>query len=119
MNRDLLTLRSQQRASDPLLLKASLHVGACLAVNANDRLDFFGSAINLAARMVSCCRGGELAVSEDLFERPEMSEFLADEAAVPELSEFRFRGFSVPHKVWRIRMGLRASVGEAKPAYYE
>jgi adenylate cyclase len=121
MNRGLRTLHSQHPAADPLLLKASLHVGACLAVNANDRLDFFGSAINLAARMVSCCRGGELAVSDEIFERPEMSEFLADEAAAPELSEFRFRGFSVPHKVWRIPMALPGSVGEAKPqhAQYE
>ena len=38
-----------------LVLKAGLHVGPCLAVNANDRLDYFGTAVNLAARLVDYC----------------------------------------------------------------
>ena len=107
MHRDLLMLGSRQSAS--LILKASMHVGACLAVNANDRLDFFGTAINLAARMLSCCRGGDLAVSEEIFERQEMAEFLKGLPAPPELSEFRFRGFSVPRRVWRVPITVAAS----------
>jgi adenylate cyclase len=103
MNRDLPLPRSNAAA---LRLKASLHVGACLAVNANERLDFFGTTINLAARMVSCCHGGDLAVSEEIFQRPEMAKFLKSWPIPPEpqLSEVRFRGFDDPHRVWRIPM---------------
>ncbi len=103
MNRDLPLPRSNAAA---LMLKASLHVGACLAVNANERLDFFGTTINLAARMVSCCHGGDLAVSEEIFQRPEMAAFLKSWPTPPEpqLSEVRFRGFDAPHRVWRIPM---------------
>jgi adenylate cyclase len=104
MNRDLLTPRPQQPLAAPLTLKASLHVGACLAVNANDRLDFFGSTINLAARMVSYCHGGDLAVSDEIFQRPEMEEFLKSCPASPKPSEVRFRGFNTPRRVWRIPM---------------
>ena len=104
MNRDLTTPRSEQPSKAALTLKASLHVGACLAVNANDRLDFFGSTINLAARMISCCRGGDLAVSDEIFQRPEMQEFLKSWSASPEPSEVRFRGFDAPRRVWRIPM---------------
>ena len=104
MNRDLTTPRSQQPSKTPLTLKASLHVGACLAVNANDRLDFFGSTINLTARMISCCHGGDLAVSDEIFQRPEMKEFLKNCTASPEPSEVRFRGFEAPRRVWRIPM---------------
>jgi class 3 adenylate cyclase len=53
-----------------LTLKASLHAGPCLAVNANDRLDFFGTTINLASRMVSRCQGGDLVVSDEIFNAP-------------------------------------------------
>jgi adenylate cyclase len=60
----------------PLILKASLHVGPCLAVNANDKLDYFGTTVNLAARMVECCDGGDLTVSDELFQRPETARFL-------------------------------------------
>jgi adenylate cyclase len=103
MNRDLPVPRTNQSAAR-LTLKAGLHVGACLAVNANDRLDYFGTTINLAARMVSCCKGGDLAVSEEIFQRPETAEFLKSSGASPELSEVCFRGFNAPRRVWRIPM---------------
>jgi adenylate cyclase len=90
----------------PLTLKASLHAGPCLAVNANDRLDFFGTTINLAARMVSCCQGGDLVVSDELYDRPEMREFLKQCNTRPEPSDVRFRGFNEPRRIWRVELGL-------------
>jgi adenylate cyclase len=71
----------------PLVLKSSLHVGSCLAVNANDKLDFFGTTINLAARMVECCQGRDLTVSDELFQRPEMAAFLKRSPAPSQPSE--------------------------------
>lgn len=88
----------------PLILKSSLHVGPCLAVNANDKLDFFGTTINLAARIIECCEGGDLAVSDELFRRPEMAQFLNAVPKPPEPLQVRFRGFDVSHQVWRIEM---------------
>lgn len=93
------------RGGEPLVLKSSLHVGPCLAVNANERLDFFGTTVNLAARMIGCCHGGDLAVSDELFRRPEMAAFLAACPEPPEPSEVHFRGFEEPHLVWRMVMG--------------
>ena len=34
-----------------LVLKAGVHAGACLAVKLNERLDLFGGAVNMAARV--------------------------------------------------------------------
>ena len=85
-----------------LLLKSSLHAGPCLAVNAEGRLDYFGTTINLAARMVGCCHGGDLTVSADFFERPEMAIFLKECPGEVEALEIKFRGFDAPHKVKRI-----------------
>jgi len=90
----------------PLTLKASLHAGPCLAVNANDRLDFFGTTINLAARMVSRCQGGDLVVSDELYYRPETGDFLKQCNTIPEPSDVRFRGFNEPRRVWRVELGL-------------
>jgi len=104
MNCDLPSPRLKHGPATPLTLKASLHVGPCLAVNANDRLDFFGTTINLAARMVSCCEGDDLAVSDEIFQRPEMAEFLKGRQASPQPFDVRFRGFNNARRVWRIRM---------------
>ena len=48
-------LHAQQRLAAPtegmapLQLKAGLHMGPCIAVTLNDRLDYFGSTVNMAA----------------------------------------------------------------------
>jgi class 3 adenylate cyclase len=88
----------------PLVLKSSLHIGPCLVVNANEKLDLFGTTINLAARLVDCCHGGDLTVSDDLFHRPETAVFVRTLATPPEKAEVKFRGFDAPHQVWRLQV---------------
>ncbi len=46
-----------------LVLKAGVHAGACLAVEVNDRLDFFGGAVNTAARIQGVSRGNDVVVT--------------------------------------------------------
>ncbi len=89
-------------AESKLSLKSSLHIGPCLAVNANDRLDYFGTTINLAARMVDVSTGGDVVVSDELYSRPETATFVDQLNLMPELKEIQFRGFTSPQKVWRI-----------------
>lgn len=98
-------LAAEQPASrSGLVLKSSLHQGPCLAVNANGRLDYFGTTVNLAARMVEGCAGGDVCLSAEIFSRPETAAFLAECSQQPEALEMHFRGFSHPHRVWRIKM---------------
>ena len=87
-----------------LMLKSSLHVGPCLAVNANDKLDYFGTTINLAARLVGSSKGDDLIISNELYERSETADFLRTIGESPEPSEVEFRGFDTTHRVWRIPM---------------
>jgi class 3 adenylate cyclase len=86
----------------PLHLKSSLHLGPCLAVNANDCLDYFGTTVNLAGRLVDCCRGGDLACSDDFFRSPETRAFLDENSYRSEPAEMTFRGFARPTKLWRV-----------------
>src|SRR5262249_54058128 len=39
------------RSRAPIVLKLGLHDGPCIAVTLNDRLDYFGGTVNLAARL--------------------------------------------------------------------
>lgn len=50
----------------PIVLKLGLHEGPCIAVTLNDRLDYFGGTVNLAARLQGQSRGGDLVVSSSL-----------------------------------------------------
>lgn len=79
-----------------LVLKAGLHVGPCLAINANDRLDYFGTTVNLAARLVDFSRGGELTISEAVFLRTEVRRRFDKRLASAEFNQFIPRGFTQP-----------------------
>lgn len=50
----------------PIVLKLGLHEGPCIAVTLNDRLDYFGGTVNLAARLQGQSRGGDIVVSSSL-----------------------------------------------------
>src|SRR5260370_41708682 len=76
-------LHAQQRLASapdglrPLTLKAGLHTGPCIAVTLNDRLDYFGSTVNLAARLEAQSTGDDVVVSAAGFDDPGGREVLS------------------------------------------
>jgi adenylate cyclase len=85
-----------------LQLKCALHAGPCLAVNANDKLDYFGSVVNLAARLLEKCQGDDLVVADEIFHRPETQAFLREIKQSAIADKEQFTGFHEPIRVWRI-----------------
>ena len=67
-----------QARGEPLSLKIGLHQGPCIAVRSyDDRLDYFGGTVNLAARTHEESRGDDVVVTAAMLEDPEVSELLA------------------------------------------
>jgi class 3 adenylate cyclase len=62
----------------PLQLKAGVHVGPCIAITLNDRLDYFGSTVNIAARLGDLSSGEDVIISEAVRADPEVAEFLVE-----------------------------------------
>lgn len=98
------TANATMPENEKLVLKAGLHAGRCLAVNANERLDYFGTAINLAARLVDCSRGGEVAISDDVFSRPSLRSHLGPRLFSATPVQLIPRGFTEPIGVWLLPM---------------
>ncbi|MCQ3936346.1 MAG: hypothetical protein DPW18_04785 [Chloroflexi bacterium] len=94
------------RGVPPLLIKVGIHHGPCIAVNLNDRLDYFGSTVNIAARLPGFSNGGEAVFSETIRSDPEVLEFLERNAAPNSLSRFQgeLRGYDRPMEMWRVKM---------------
>lgn len=95
-----------RRGNPPLSLKAGIHHGPCIAVNLNDRLDYFGSTVNIAARLPHFSNGGEAILSGVIRGDQEVIEFLERNAQPNSLSRFesQIRGFDQPMDMWRIRI---------------
>ncbi|MES1166807.1 MAG: DUF5939 domain-containing protein, partial [Pseudomonadota bacterium] len=92
----------------PLALKAGLHSGPCLAINQNDRLDYFGTTVNLGARLCGLCTGSDVILSSSVRADPEVMAWLADPAHAIAVDEERTRikGFGdETFNVWRLRLG--------------
>jgi class 3 adenylate cyclase len=92
---------------EPMLwLKAGLHKGPCIVVNLNDRLDYFGSTVNIAARLPNFSQGGELVFSEDFYNDPEIRDFLAQNVPANILQCFTgdVKGFDEPFTMWKVRI---------------
>ena len=49
------------RGADSLRLRASLNTGTCIAVRLNSAIDYFGHAVNLAAKLQAADYAGQLA----------------------------------------------------------
>lgn len=83
-----------------IIVKIGLHSGACIAVTLNDRLDYFGRSVNLAARLQGESAGGDIVLSETMAGEPGVAERLAALGATAETA--RVKGFAEPIALRRI-----------------
>lgn len=77
-----------------IVLKLGMHTGPCIAVNANDKLDYFGTTVNLAQRAQSQSLGRDLVLTQPLFERDGVRKLLKDAGIKIESFEAEVKGFS-------------------------
>ena len=77
-----------------IVIKLGLHAGPCIAVTLNDRLDYFGSTVNMAARLQGQSRGGDVVVSESVAEDPAAASMLGAMANTRESAAIK--GFVQP-----------------------
>lgn len=70
--------RAQALPEDKRLsLKVGIHAGPAIAVTLNERLDYFGTSVNLASRLDGLARGGEVVLTEAVFDEPGIQELAA------------------------------------------
>jgi class 3 adenylate cyclase len=107
-------LHAQRRFASPpegmmaLSLKAGLHTGPCIAVTLNDRLDYFGSTVNMAARLEAQSTGDDVVISSAVYSDPEVRELLSDpeEGFSAARFEIPLKGFDQEQfELWRVVKG--------------
>jgi class 3 adenylate cyclase len=70
---------ASHQAADPvgsLGVKIGVHGGPCLAVRANDRLDYFGTTVNVTARLQAQAAPSEVVVTRESYDDPTVSPLL-------------------------------------------
>lgn len=88
------------RPGEGIVIKVGIHEGPSIAVTLNGRLDYFGSTVNMAARLQGTSRGGDVVVSMNLAEDPAVVPLLA--SLTQKIETTRLKGFDEPVKFLRI-----------------
>jgi class 3 adenylate cyclase len=84
-----------------IVIKLGLHKGPCIAVTLNDRLDYFGSTVNLAARLQGESMGGDIVISASLADDAGVKSLLDSLSSSDEAAEIR--GFDRPARFRRVK----------------
>ena len=88
-------------AVDPArLVKIGLHTGPCVAVTANERLDYFGTSVNIASRIEGTCVPGQIAVTADVLADPQAAALVVPHTLEPD--SVSLRGISRPVALYRL-----------------
>jgi class 3 adenylate cyclase len=89
---------------EPLLqMKIGIHQGPCIVVNMNERLDYFGSMVNIAARLTEFSAGGEIVLSEAVYNDTQVQTWLRENRVDFEKVSANIKGFDEPVPVWKIK----------------
>ncbi len=104
MQRAIRSFSADEGVDSARLLKVGLNAGPCVAVTLNDRLDYFGTAVNVAARMAHEARGGQIVMPAKLRADPEVATVLGSEAIAVESFETPIRGMERSFELARIEL---------------
>ncbi|MBD0371258.1 MAG: hypothetical protein ICV60_10520 [Pyrinomonadaceae bacterium] len=94
----------------PLRLKVGIHAGPSIAVTLNERLDYFGCTVNMAARLEGLSTGEDVVISSAVHADPEVAEMLASPDCNLTATPFdqMLKGFDEESfMLWRIREGMK------------
>ena len=97
--------------SKELVLKIGVHKGAAIAVTLNDRLDYFGQTVNIAARVQNLAEADEVVVSEDVHTAEGVATALNARAVTRETA--RLKGVNQDVVVFRIAPDARSGALQA------
>ena len=87
--------------SREVILKVGIHRGAAIAVTLNERLDYFGQTVNIAARVQSLSDAKEICLTSDVLSASGVKDILAPFAMEQEMAQLK--GVHQQMPVFRIR----------------
>jgi class 3 adenylate cyclase len=98
-----LRMRESVRAlKKDLLIKIGIHEGPCLAVTLNDRLDYFGQTVNVAARVQGLAHERAIFATKPVIEHPQVVKMIEANKLQPTEQLAALRGIADRMAVFQI-----------------
>ena len=100
--REAMTALNAERGNEDVLLKIGIHEGPCLAVTLNDRQDYFGQTVNMAARVQGLATTRSIFATKPIVQDAEAAKILAAAGLHPVEQQAALRGISDATLVYEI-----------------
>jgi class 3 adenylate cyclase len=91
-----------QRGTKDLVVKIGIHEGPCLAVMLNERQDYFGQTVNIAARVQGLSTSQAIHITGPVIDAPAVAEILDKVAIKPIQKQAALRGIADKIVVYEI-----------------
>lgn len=86
----------------PVIIKLGLHQGATVAVNNDGMLDYFGTTVNVAARVQNESRGSDIVLSASVYQDPATARALEGHRLKAQPFSIQLKGLSETFELWRL-----------------
>jgi class 3 adenylate cyclase len=91
-----------ERGTKDLVVKIGIHEGPCLAVMLNERQDYFGQTVNIAARVQGLSTSQSIHITGPVIDAPAVAAMLDREAIAPVQKHAALRGIADKIVVYEI-----------------
>jgi class 3 adenylate cyclase len=91
-----------ERGRNDLVVKIGIHEGPCLAVMLNERQDYFGQTVNIAARVQGLSTSQAIHITGPVIDAPAVAAVLDREAITPIQKQAALRGIADKMVVYEI-----------------
>ena len=91
-----------ERDRDDLVVKIGIHEGPCLAVMLNERQDYFGQTVNIAARVQGLSTSQAIHITGPVIDAPAVAAILDKASIVPIQKQAALRGIADKIVVYEI-----------------
>jgi class 3 adenylate cyclase len=92
--REAMRKLNDERGGEDLLLKIGIHEGPCIAVTLNERQDYFGTTVNIAARVQHLATSSEIFATAPVVDNPGASDVLQAAGLTPASHNATLRGIA-------------------------
>ncbi len=95
-------LETARRLKNAIVVKVGVHHGPCIAVTLNERLDYFGTTVNIAARVQGLSDGRDVMASGAIFGEANAAEYLGEKGWASESFTTSLKGLKSSYQVYKL-----------------
>jgi class 3 adenylate cyclase len=100
--REAMRRLNETHGREDLLLKIGIHEGPCLAVNLNERQDYFGQTVNIASRVQGLAMSRSILATAPVVDNPGSARVLGSNGQKPVAQSHALRGVTSEVAVYEI-----------------